>query len=178
MLTVGNRFPEFDLAAVDGVETPALTRTSLGDHDGRWLVVFFWPKDFTFVCPTEIAAFGDRHAAFAEAGADVVGVSIDSEYVHLAWREHHPDLTHLPFPMAADVKRELSSALGILDPTEGVALRATFIVDPEGVIRFVSVNDLDTGRNVDEVLRSLTAIQAGGLTSCGWRAGDATLDAA
>jgi alkyl hydroperoxide reductase subunit AhpC len=178
MLTVGNRFPEFDLAAVDGVETPTLTRTSLGDHDGRWLVVFFWPKDFTFVCPTEIAAFGDRQPAFAEAGADVVGVSIDSEYVHLAWRENHPDLKHLPFPMAADVKRELSSALGILDPTEGVALRATFIVDPEGVIRFVSVNDLDTGRNVDEVLRSLTAIQAGGLTSCGWRAGDATLDAA
>ena len=80
--------------------------------------------------------------------------------------------------MAADVKRELSGALGILDPTEGVALRATFIVDPEGIIRFVSVNDLDTGRNVDEVLRSLTAIQAGGLTSCGWRAGEATLDAA
>ena len=178
MLTVGNRFPEFDLAAVEGVETPTLTHTSLGDHDGRWLVVFFWPKDFTFVCPTEIAAFGDRHPDFAEAGADVVGVSIDSEYVHLAWRENHPDLKHLPFPMAADVKRELSGALGILDPTEGVALRATFIVDPEGVIRFVSVNDLDTGWNVDEVLRSLTAIQAGGLTSCGWRAGDATLDAA
>ena len=80
--------------------------------------------------------------------------------------------------MAADVKRELTGALGILDPDEGVALRATFIVDPEGIIRFVSVNDLDTGRNVDEVLRSLTAIQAGGLTSCGWRVGDATLDAA
>ena len=106
------------------------------------------------------------------------GVSIDSEYVHLAWRGNHPDLRHLPFPMAADVKRELTGALGILDPDEGVALRATFIVDPEGIIRFVSVNDLDTGRNVDEVLRSLTAIQAGGLTSCGWRVGDATLDAA
>jgi peroxiredoxin (alkyl hydroperoxide reductase subunit C) len=175
MLTVGDQFPDFDLNAVDGIDTPFLTRASLADYKGHWLVAFFWPKDFTFVCPTEIAAFGQLQPAFVEAGAALIGVSIDSEYVHLAWREQHPGLRRLPFPMAADIKRELTSALGILDQKEGVALRATFIADPDGVIRFVSVNDLDTGRNVDEVLRSLRALQAGGLTSCGWQVGEAML---
>jgi lipoyl-dependent peroxiredoxin subunit C len=175
MLTVGDRFPDFDLAAVTGVDRPGLSRVSGKDSAGRWLVVFFWPKDFTFVCPTELAEFGRLQPAFAEAGADLVGVSVDNEYVHLAWREHHPDLAQLPFPMASDLKRELSVALGILDRDEGVALRASFVVDPAGIIRFVAVNDLDTGRSADEVLRSLQAIQAGGLTSCGWQAGQATL---
>lgn len=175
MLTVGDPFPDFNLAAVDGVNEPAITRASLADHRGRWLVMFFWPKDFTFVCPTEIAAFGQLYPSFVEAGADVLGVSIDNEYVHLAWREQHPSLRHLPFPMVSDLKRELSAKLGILDHEEGVALRATFIVDPEGTIRFVAVNDLDTGRNAEEVLRSLQAVQAGGLTACGWHAGEPML---
>jgi alkyl hydroperoxide reductase subunit AhpC len=175
MLTVGDHFPPFDLAAVDGAEQPTLSRARSSDYAGQWLVAFFWPKDFTFVCPTEIAEFGHQHDAFTAAGARVLGVSIDNEYVHLAWRGAHPDLARLPFPMASDLKRELSSALGILDPGEGVALRATFIVDPEGIIRYVSVHDLDTGRNVDEVLRTLLAVQRGGLTACGWQAGQPTL---
>ena len=110
-------------------------------------MLFFWPKDFTFVCPTEIAAFGKLNTEFNDRDAVIYGASIDSEFVHLAWRNNHADLKDLPFPMLADIKRELSQALGVLDKKEGVALRATFIVDPEGVIRFVSVNDMSVGRN-------------------------------
>ena len=105
-------------------------------------------------------------------------MSIDSEYVHLAWRNHHPDLKDLPFPMIADIKRELSQALGILDKQEGVALRATFVVDPQGVIRFVSVNDLSVGRNPAEVLRVLDALQTDELCPCNWQKGQQTLTAA
>ncbi len=175
MLTVGDRFPEFDLAAADGVDDPKIIRVSSKDFAGQWLVAFSWPMDFTFVCPTEIAAFGAARKEFAALGAAVVGFSVDSEYVHVAWRERHPHLRHLPVPMLADVKRELSSALGILDKESGVALRATFVVDPDGVIRHVSVYGLDTGRSVTEVLRTVAALQAGGLTPCEWHAGEATL---
>jgi peroxiredoxin (alkyl hydroperoxide reductase subunit C) len=145
---------------------------------GKWKVYFFWPKDFTFVCPTEIAAFAQLEREFAERSAQVLGVSTDSEYVHLAWRQQHPDLRNLPFPMIADLKRELSQALGVLDKREGVALRATFIVDPQGVIRFASVNDLSVGRNPGEVLRVLDALQTDQLCPCNWQKGEATLSAA
>ena len=139
MLTVGDKFPAFKLKAAVSLEKgKEFEDVSSEDHPGKWKVVFFWPKDFTFVCPTEIAAFGKRNRDFADRDAQVLGVSTDNEYVHLAWRKSHPDLKDLPFPMLADIKRELSSALGILHPSEGVALRATFIVDPEGIIRFVS----------------------------------------
>jgi len=177
MLTVGDRFPDFELDAVVGKDEPRIDQVRSKDYEGRWLVVFFWPKDFTFVCPTEISGFGRAEARFAELGASVVGASIDNEYVHLAWRKQHPHLRSLPFPMASDLKRELATELGILDKNEGVALRATFIVDPEGIIRFVSVYDLDTGRSVDEVLRTLEALQTGGLTACGWQRGEETLRA-
>ena len=93
-------------------------------------MIFFWPKDFTFVCPTEIAEFGRKNSDFADRDAQVLGASIDSEYVHLAWRNQHPDLKNLPFTMLADLKRELSQNLGVLHKDAGVALRATFIVDP------------------------------------------------
>ena len=179
MLTVGDQFPEFKLQAVvsleDGHEFEQVTNHTAS---GRWLVVFFWPMDFTFVCPTEIAEFGRRHEDFVERGAQVLGVSTDTHYVHLAWRRQHPDLRELPYPMLADTRRELSSALGILHREEGVPLRATFIVDPEGVIRFASVNDLSAGRNVDEVLRVLDALQTGALCPCNWRPGEPTLQVA
>ena len=145
---------------------------------GKWKVVFFWPKDFTFVCPTEIAAFGKLNKDFADRDAVVYGVSTDSEFVHLAWRQNHADLKALPFAMLADIKRELSTALGILDKNEGVCLRATFIVDPEGIIRFVSVNDLTVGRNPQEVLRVLDALQTDELCPCNWQKGDDVLKAA
>ena len=179
MYTVGHPFPEFKLRATvstqPGKEFEEITNRS---YPGKWQVLFFWPMDFTFVCPTEIADFGRKNAAFSERNAQVLGASTDAHYVHLVWRNDHPDLRDLPFPMLADTKRELSTALGILDKDEGVCLRATYIVDPEGVIRFVSVNDLSVGRNVNEVLRVLDALQTGELTACGWTPGEPTLDAA
>jgi peroxiredoxin (alkyl hydroperoxide reductase subunit C) len=179
MLTIGDKFPAFKATAVIGQE-PGKQFTEITDasYAGKWKVYFFWPKDFTFVCPTEIAAFGKLNRDFADREAQVLGVSIDSEYVHLAWRGSHPDLKDLPFPMVADIKRELSTALGVLDKQEGVALRATFIVDPQGVIRFVSVNDLSVGRNPAEVLRVLDALQTDELCPCNWQKGQNTLNAA
>jgi alkyl hydroperoxide reductase subunit AhpC len=179
MLTVGDRFPSFRVQAVVSTDKgKEFEEISSDDFAGKWKVVFFWPKDFTFVCPTEIAAFGRKNADFADREAQLLGASIDSEYVHLAWRKDHPDLRALPFPMLSDIKRELSSALGILHREAGVPLRATFIVDPTGVIRWASVNDLDVGRNVDEVLRVLDALQTDELCPCNWTKGEATLSAA
>lgn len=179
MLTIGARLPVFDLPAVVSTNpADAFTRISQLSDAGKWKVIFFWPKDFTFVCPTEIAAFGKLNQEFADRDAVVYGVSTDSEYVHLAWRQNHADLKDLPFPMLADIKRELSTALNVLHPDEGVALRATFIVDPEGIIRFVSVNDLNVGRNPQEVLRVLDALQTDELCPCNWQKGDDVLTAA
>jgi peroxiredoxin (alkyl hydroperoxide reductase subunit C) len=131
--------------------------------------------DFTFICPTEIAEFGNRIKDFVDRDAQVLGASTDTHFVHLAWRNNHPDLKRLPYPMLADTKRELSSALGILHKEEGVALRATYIIDPEGVIRWVTVNDLSVGRNVDETIRVLDALQTDELCPCNWRRGEKTL---
>src|SRR3954465_233887 len=117
MLTIGDKFPSFKLKAAVSLEKGKGVQDVTGDeYPGKWKVVFFWPKDFTFVCPTEIAAFGKKNADFADRDAQVLGASIDSEYVHLAWRQNHPDLKNLPFPMLADIKRELSGALGIIHP--------------------------------------------------------------
>ncbi len=179
MLTVGDRFPEFQLQGVVSLDKEReFTAISNESHPGQWKVVFFWPMDFTFVCPTEIAEFGRRDADFRDRDAQVLGVSTDTHFVHLAWRKSHPDLKDLPFPMLADTKRELASALGILHKTEGVALRATFLVDPEGIIRHVSVNDLSVGRNVDETVRVLDALQTDELCPCNWKKGEATLEVA
>jgi len=179
MLTIGDKFPSFDLKAVVSTDPKtAFTQISGASDKGKWKVVFFWPKDFTFVCPTEIAAFGKLNKDFNERDAVVYGVSTDSEFVHLAWRQNHADLKTLPFPMLADIKRELSTALGVLDKNEGVALRATFIVDPEGIIRFVSVNDLSVGRNPAEVMRVLDALQTDELCPCNWQKGEEVLKAA
>ena len=179
MLTIGDCLPSYSLQAVVSRE-PGKEFTTLGNgsHPGKWLVLFAWPMDFTFVCPTEIAAFGKKDKDFKDRDAQVLGLSTDTHFVHLAWRNQHPDLKDLPFPMLADTRRELCSALGILHKTEGVALRATIIVDPTGVIRWVSVNDLSVGRNVDEVLRTLDALQTDELCPCNWKKGEKTLSAA
>jgi lipoyl-dependent peroxiredoxin subunit C len=176
MLTVGEKFPNFKLNAVvsleKGKEFQEITEST---HRGKWQVIFFWPMDFTFICPTEIAEFGRRNKDFADRDAQVLGASTDTQFVHLAWRSNHPELKGLPYPMLADTKRELSSALGILHKDEGVALRATYILDPEGVIRSVTVNDLSVGRNVDETLRVLDALQTDELCPCNWKRGEKTL---
>ena len=179
MLTVGDRLPEFDLQATVSLDRgKEFTQISNQSYPGQWLMLFSWPIDFTFVCPTEIAEFGKRHQDFRERDAQVLGMSTDTHFVHLAWRRDHADQKNLPFPMLADTKRELSTALGILHRGEGVPLRATFIVDPQGVIRWASVNDLSVGRNVDEVVRVLDALQTGELCPCNWKAGEATLQVA
>ncbi len=179
MLTVGDRWPEFKLQAVVSLEKGReFQQITEQNAPGKWKVVFFWPMDFTFICPTEIAEFGRRIRDFEDRDAQVLGVSTDTHYVHLAWRNSHPDLKDLPYPMLADTKRELATALGVLHKEDGVALRATFIVDPEDIIRHVSVNDLSVGRNVDEVLRVLDALQTDELCPCNWRKGEPTLQVA
>ncbi|HET8547155.1 MAG TPA: peroxiredoxin [Bryobacteraceae bacterium] len=176
MLGVGERFPSFRLKATVSTEKDkAFRELTDQDYPGKWKVYFFWPKDFTFVCPTEIAGFAKLDREFRDRDAQIIGGSTDSEFVHLAWRQQHPDLKSLPFPMIADIKRELAEELGILDPSEGVCQRATFIVDPDNVIRFVSVTDLSVGRNIDEVLRVLDALQTDELCPCNWQKGQATL---
>ncbi len=179
MLTIGDTLPEFKLQAVVGLEAgKEFQEVTEKSFEGKWKVLFLWPMDFTFVCPTEIAEFGRRNQDFQDRDTQVLGASIDTQYVHLAWRKDHPDLRNIPFPMLADTKHELSRALGVLHKTDGVALRATFIVDPDGIIRHVSVNDLNVGRNVDEVLRVLDALQTDELCPCNWKQGEKTLEAA
>jgi len=179
MLTVGDKLPAFNLKAVVSTDMKqAFTDITDKSYEGKWLVLFAWPKDFTFVCPTEIVAFGKLNDEFKDRDAQILGLSTDSEFVHHAWRVHHADLNDLPFPMLADIKRELSSALGILHKEEGVCLRATFIVDPEGVIRHASVYDLSVGRNPQEILRTLDALQTDELCPCNWQNGQDTLKVA
>lgn len=178
MLTVRDKFPEFSLKATVSEDMDnAFETVSHDSFPGKWKVVFFWPKDFTFVCPTEIAEFGRLNDEFADRDTQLLGCSVDSEFVHLAWRKDHSDLTGLPFPMLSDLKKDLSTALGIVDE-EGVSKRATFIVDPQGIIRFVSVTDMNVGRNVNEVLRVLDALQTDELCPCNWQPGEETLKAA
>lgn len=179
MLGVGDKFPEFNLkATVSSNIENAFAEVSNSTYQGKWLVVFFWPKDFTFVCPTEIAEFGKLNSDFADRDTQLLGASTDSEFVHLAWRQHKQELNELPFPMLADIKRELTTDLGILDRQEGVAQRATYIVDPDGIIRFMMITDLSVGRNTKEVLRVLDALQTDELCPCNWQKGQATLEVA
>lgn len=173
MISIGQKFPDFSVKGVISNDLSTAFDVFNGASDaGQWKVFFFWPKDFTFVCPTEIVGFNDLYADFKERKAQVYGVSTDSEFVHLAWRNHHPGLKDLAFPMLADTNRALSTALGILHESEGVCYRATFIVDPENTIKYLSVQDLSVGRNPHEVLRILDSLQSGELTPCNWKPGE------
>ncbi len=176
MLGIGEQFPDFSLTATVTINKDNAFKTITNqDYQGKWRIFFFWPKDFTFVCPTEIAAFGKLNKEFRDRDAQILGGSIDSEFVHLAWRNNHPDLKDLPFPMLSDIKRDLCSTLGILDEKEGVPQRATYVVDPDNVIRFVYVTDLSVGRNPQEVLRVLDALQTDELCPCNWQKGQETI---
>lgn len=179
MLGVGNQFPRFNLTGVVSSDiNTAFKDIASEDLAGKWKVVFFWPKDFTFVCPTEIAAFGSLNREFEDRDAVLLGASTDSEFVHVAWRKEKEELRDLPFPMLSDIRRELAGSLGILDEAEGVAQRATYIVDPDNIIRFVYVTDLNVGRSPEEVLRVLDALQTDELCPCNWQAGEETLKVA
>jgi peroxiredoxin (alkyl hydroperoxide reductase subunit C) len=179
MKTIGDKIPNFNLTGVVSNDiNNAFENFTDQSHPGKWKVIFFWPKDFTFVCPTEIAEFGKLNSEFNNRDAMVFGVSTDSEFVHLAWRKEKAELNNLPFPMLADIKRELSTELGILNTAEGVANRATYIIDPDGIIRFAMVNDLNVGRNPKEVLRVLDALQTDQLCPCNWQPGEAVIKVA
>lgn len=175
MINPGSPFPAFSApACVSVTDDGALSTSSLSDFAGKWLVLYTYPKDFTFVCPTEILEFDRQLAAFDKRGAAVVGGSTDNEYSHLAWRKSHPLLAKIRHPLIF-ITPQLGAALDILHPDAGVALRATIIADPRGIVRFASANDLSVGRNVDEVLRVLDGLQTGELTGCNWRPGEPTL---
>jgi len=176
MKTINDKFPEFSKQAVVSLEMGKEFATlTNADIAGKWTVFFWWPLDFTFVCPTEIVSFNDHFSEFAKRDANVVGASIDSQFVHLAWRNNHPGLKGLKFPMLADTSKSLSEELGILEAGNKIAYRATYIIDPEGTIQHVSVNGLNVGRNVKEIIRILDALQTGELTPCDWNPGDPTL---
>ena len=184
MLGVGEKLPDFKVMGVkpkfmrhEENGESAFEAVTQDSFPGKWKVIYFWPKDFTFVCPTEIAEFARLDKDFADRDAVVLGGSTDNEFSKLGWRRDHKDLSKLGHWSFGDSKGSLVDQLGIRDRAEGVALRATFIVDPEGVIRFSSVHDLNVGRNVDEVLRVLDGLQTDELCPCNWQQGQATLSA-
>lgn len=176
VLSVGATFPDFKKKACVSTEMGKEFRIVSSDEhrkECKWLVMFWWPKDFTFVCPTEISEFNKNYSAFEERNTMLLGASTDTEYVHLAWRTIHPDLKDLKFPMIADTSKSLAEELGILTQLERVAYRVTYIIDPNGIIRWVCVNDISVGRNVEEVIRVLDGLQAGINVPCNWKKGDA-----
>ena len=176
MLTVGDKLPELILPVQQGAGAlPAGETIDLSETNGKWKILFFWPKDFTFVCPTEIAGYGELLGDFADRDAVLIGASTDTAHVHFAWRRSDEQLAAADFPWIADNKKELAEALGILARDEGVAFRATFIVDPDNVIQHVTVNGLNVGRNPAETLRILDALQTDELCPCNWSAGEEVL---
>ncbi|HEY9062495.1 MAG TPA: peroxiredoxin [Pseudobacteroides sp.] len=174
---VGVQAPDFNMECVDGKGEDFLN-VSLGDYKGKWLVLFFYPLDFTFVCPTEITAMSRRIEEFKKAGAEVLAVSIDSKFSHKAWI-HTPvengGLGKINFPIASDITKEVSQKYGVLIEQAGIALRGLFIIDPDGVVKYSVVHDLNIGRSVDETLRVLQALQSGGLCPIDWHPGDKLL---
>jgi lipoyl-dependent peroxiredoxin subunit C len=178
MIVPGTKLPEFKTVACVSIEKDKeFAEISSSSYPGKWLVIYSYPKDFTFVCPTEIVDFDKKLSAFADRDAVVLGGSTDNEHSHLAWRKDHADLKGLKHALLF-FSPALTSSLGIMHPSAGVALRATIIVDPDGIVRYASANDLEVGRNVDEVLRVLDGLQTGELCACNWKKGEETLTAA
>ncbi|HQQ78242.1 MAG TPA: peroxiredoxin [Thermoanaerobaculia bacterium] len=156
---VGRQAPDF---ALEGVLNGRFAHYRLSDYKGKWVVLFFYPLDFTFVCPTEILAFSDRLGEFKKLGAEVLGASVDSKYSHLAWTEKPREqggIEGLAYPLLEDLGKELAEEYGVLDETGKVALRGLFLIDPDGVVQHATVNNNSVGRSVDETLRVLQAFQ-------------------
>ncbi|NJK49463.1 peroxiredoxin [Candidatus Gracilibacteria bacterium] len=179
-LRVGQLAPDFTATAVVDQEFKTV---KLSDYRGKYVVLFFYPLDFTFVCPTEIIAFSDRYEEFSKIGTEVLGVSVDSEFSHLAWIQtdrKSGGIGDITYPLISDLKKEISTAYNVLDPDAGVALRGLFIIDKEGVIQHSTINNLSFGRSVDETLRTLKAIQyvqthPDEVCPAGWQEGDKTM---
>ena len=169
---VGKKAPDFSIQALAEDGENFISR-SLSDYAGKWLVLFFYPMDFTFVCPTELTAFSEVREKFAAAGAELLSVSTDSVYTHQAWQRN--GLGRLGYPMGADQTLRVCSDYGVLLEDQGVALRGLFIIDPQQTVRYSVIHDNDIGRNPQEVLRVLEALKTGGLCAAGWKAGDANL---
>jgi lipoyl-dependent peroxiredoxin subunit C len=175
MLTVGESFPTFKVKACINNEKTGFTDIENTTYKGKWAVYIFYPKDFTFLCPTELVEFAKKSKDFKERDTVLIAGSTDNEFCHQAWRKAHPDLKDLPYPMIAAQK--LAFDLGIVDPNENACLRTTFIVDPHGVIQWSAAYPLSVGRSVPETLRVLDAIQSDELCPCNWEKGKATLKA-
>jgi len=169
MVQVGQQAPDFELDAVVGADFETV---KLSDYKGKWVVLFFWPLDFTFVCPTEVTAFSKRTEEFAQLDAVILGASIDSKFTHLAWTEQ---IGRINYPMLSDITKQVSSDYGVLIEDQGIALRGLFIVDPDGRLAYQVVHSLNIGRNVDEVVRVLKALQTGELCPVDWEDGQTTL---
>jgi peroxiredoxin 2/4 len=178
---VGRKAPEF---ALEGVLNGKFLTYRLSDYKGKWVVLFFYPLDFTFVCPTEILAFSDRLAEFKKVGAEVFGASVDSKFSHLAWTEKPREeggIKSLAYPLLEDLKKELAEEYGVLDEAGAVALRGLFLIDPDGIVQHATVNNLGVGRSVDETLRVLQAFQFvrehGEVCPADWKPGAKTMKA-
>jgi alkyl hydroperoxide reductase subunit AhpC len=175
-ITIGSRAPDLPVEAfIPGASEPQ--QLSLADYGGQWVVLFFYPRDFTFVCPTELHAFAELDSAFADEDAAIVAASTDSYWSHKAWYESNSALRCVRYPVVADTTHKLAEAFGVLTG-DGSALRGTFIIDPDGLVRYASVVDQNVGRSPDEVLRVLQALRTGELCPASWRPGQATLVAA
>lgn len=173
---VGGPAPDFSLEGVVSTEQDKEFATvGLNDYRGKWLVLFFYPADFTFVCPTEIRGFNSALDSFAKLEAAVIGISTDSKYSHLAWIQRG-DLGELHYPLLSDFTKETARNYGVLDEETGVALRGLFIIDPKGIIQYEVVQNLNVGRSVDEALRVLGGLQTGGLCPLNWQPGEKTLE--
>lgn len=172
MIQVGQEAPDFTL---EGMMDGEFMEAKLSDYRGKWVVLFFWPLDFTFICPTEILEFSNRVKEFEALGAVILGASTDSKYAHQAWTEK---IGKINFAMLSDLTKEVSRDYEILIEGQGIALRGTFIVDPDGKLQYEAVHNLNVGRSVDEVLRVLRALQTGELCPVGWQPGKQTLGAA
>jgi peroxiredoxin 2/4 len=174
---VGHKAPDFDMPSTADIEKLD-KNVRLSDYAGKWLVLLFYPLDFTFVCPTELTAFSDRYEDFEGIGAEVIGVSTDSVFSHRAWLQTPRDksgVEGLRYPLASDITKQVSADYGVLIEEKGVALRGLFVIDPEGVLRYAVVHDLNVGRSADETLRVIQALQTGGLCQADWRPGQETL---
>lgn len=171
-LQVGKAAPGFRM---EGIQDPKqdYQHHTLSDYHGKWVVLFFYPADFTFICPTEITGFSDRMEAFTKLNAVVLGCSTDSKHSHRAWIEREG--WKLTYPLLADITKSVSMDYGVLLENEGVALRGTFIIDPEGTVRWMVVSDNNIGRSVSETLRALQALQTGELCGVEWKPGEETL---
>jgi peroxiredoxin (alkyl hydroperoxide reductase subunit C) len=175
MIQIGQKCPEFELSALKGKDINGIVK--LSDYTGKWLCLYFYPLDFSLLCPTEIKAFSDAVPDFRDRECELIGGSCDSVYTHLGWTNANPDLQGLKHPLFADFKKELACALGVLDAAKGIPQRATFLIDPQGIVRFIYATDLLVGRSPDEVLRVLDALQTDELCPCNWKKGQATIKA-